>query len=249
MFGQKRQVQLQQAPAKPIPSTINFLNWTNDPGTPSNTSNWSKAAVGSYTARAYVDSFGHVAESDGGTNNQTTSAYSVSVSPTYTISGDVYYDNGAGVGGIANNGFRDGTEPYYGGATVNRTGTGTTNLVSTATSPSYSFTGLPAGNYTLSITSGLPVGWIVTSGKESQIINVGPSNGTANFSLVPAPPTATPTTAPPTATPTTAPPTATPTTAPPTATPTTAPPTPTPIPYHYVKVTGFDGGKDYFSLR
>ena len=143
--------------SKTYSSTINFLNWTNDPGTPSNTSNWSKAAVGSYTARAYVDSFGHVAESDGGTNNQTTSAYSVSVSPTYTISGDVYYDNGAGVGGIANNGFRDGTEPYYGGATVNRTGTGTTNLVSTATSPSYSFTGLPAGNYTLSITSGFPV--------------------------------------------------------------------------------------------
>ena len=155
---------------------------------------------------------------------------------THTISGDVYYDNGAG-GGTANNGSRDGTEPYYGGATVNRTGTGTTNLVSTATSPSYSFTGLTAGNYTLSITSGLPAGWIVTSGKESQIINVGPSNGTANFPLVPAPPTSTPTTAPPTSTPTTAPPT---------STPTTAPPTPTPIRYHYAKVTGFDGGQTVF---
>jgi len=62
--------------------TINNTNWTNDS---TNRSNWSLAAAASSTARAFVDSFGAVAESDEA-NNQATSSYTVDAAlpPTVT---------------------------------------------------------------------------------------------------------------------------------------------------------------------
>jgi len=54
--------------------TTNSANWTNDV---TNQSNWSMATAGSYTARAFVDSFNHVSSEIDETNNQTTSAYTI----------------------------------------------------------------------------------------------------------------------------------------------------------------------------
>lgn len=94
--------------------------------------------------------------------------------PTYTISGNVYVDTNG-------NGFKDGGESGYnsGGSRILRLSTGTnasTNFVG-----NYSFSGLGAGSYTVTLT--VPIGYIVTTANPQAAV-LGPST-TINFGIRP----------------------------------------------------------------
>ncbi|HVT01085.1 MAG TPA: SdrD B-like domain-containing protein [Patescibacteria group bacterium] len=117
----------------------------------------------------------------------------------YTISGKVFVDtNKNGVQdcvGSCNNGAGD--EQNYNGATIQRVGPGpdpsTTTSGSGSNGGKYSFTGVNAGTYNMTLT--VPTGYTATTSNPAQR-TVGP-DATANFGIVLAP-TATP--APPTCT-------------------------------------------------
>ncbi|MCL5775000.1 MAG: GBS Bsp-like repeat-containing protein, partial [Patescibacteria group bacterium] len=100
--------------------TSNSANWTNDG---SNRINWTKG-VGSYTARAFVDSFNYVTEVNE-SNNQATSNYSVASAPTMaTISlspgNMIFY----GLKGLVSNQI---VRPTAKTLTISNTGAGTLN--------------------------------------------------------------------------------------------------------------------------
>ncbi len=94
--------------------------------------------------------------------------------PTYSISGTVYIDNNG-------NGAPDAGEPAYNGAIVARTGSAlseTTNI-----SGFYSFSGLTAGGYTITLS---PITGYVNTTANSVPTSVGPANATVNFGIAPA---------------------------------------------------------------
>ncbi|HVZ66867.1 MAG TPA: SdrD B-like domain-containing protein [Patescibacteria group bacterium] len=111
----------------------------------------------------------------------------------YTISGKVFVDtNGNGVQncvGSCNNGAGD--ELNYNGATIQRVGPGVDPTTTTAgngsSGGSYSFTGVNAGTYNITLT--VPPSYVATTTNPAQR-TVGP-DATANFGIVLAP-TATP---------------------------------------------------------
>ncbi len=93
---------------------------------------------------------------------------------TYTVTGNVFVDANS-------NGFKDGGESNYSGATVALTGNGST---STNGSGNYTFSNISAGNYNVTLT--LPVGYSATT-TNPRAITLGP-NSTVNFGIVAIPP-------------------------------------------------------------
>jgi len=167
-------------------------------GTQSGTSNNWIATVGSHTIWACADYLNFVVESNE-TNNCTPRTFTVTAAPTptptpapptptpgpptptpaptYTISGNVFIDNGAG-GGFANNGVQDGGEIGYNGATLTRTGPASTT---TNTSGSYSFSGLSPGSYGVTLT--VPSGYILTTWGPT-VSQMPPPSSTVNFGII-----------------------------------------------------------------
>lgn len=89
---------------------------------------------------------------------------------SYSITGNVYVDTNR-------NGTKDTGEINYQGATVNRSGGGSSV---TNSGGNYSFTSVPAGNYTITLTA--PAGYTATT-TNPRSVTVGP-NTTANFGIV-----------------------------------------------------------------
>lgn len=112
--------------------------------------------------------------------------------PTYTISGDVFVDSNS-------NGAKDVGESNYAGATLTRRTSATcpgsvaaTTTTSVSTTPGYTFSGLLANTYAVTLT--VPVSYTNTTAT-CVTRAVGPST-TANFGIISTGPTPTPTPAP-----------------------------------------------------
>jgi LPXTG-site transpeptidase (sortase) family protein len=80
----------------------------------------------------------------------------------YSLGNRVWFDNGAGAGGVPNDGLRNGTEPGIDGVTVNLYRAG--SLIATTTTTGggyYRFDGLAAGDYSVEIV--VPAGYSNTA--------------------------------------------------------------------------------------
>ncbi len=122
-------------------TSIATVNPTSDSSSPYSTT--VTAVTGGATAV-----WGTADLSDGRTC-QSTGATDTNINVTYTISGNVFVDNGIGVGGIAKDGIKNGTEANYTGA-ITITSSPTETVIAPVGAGTFTVSNLPAGPYTIS---------------------------------------------------------------------------------------------------
>ncbi|MEK7573445.1 MAG: carboxypeptidase regulatory-like domain-containing protein [Patescibacteria group bacterium] len=91
--------------------------------------------------------------------------------PTHSISGTIFIDNGAGAGGVANDGIKNGTEAFYPGTPVSMSVNGGTSSDRTLTNGVYTITGFSENqDHTINLTP--PSGYVYSySGADLNYVN------------------------------------------------------------------------------